>query len=59
MIAVIINRPLTVVISNIHKTTAHDDIIAGLSDLGHHVTNIHNIKRFPDKMSFPFFFVDI
>jgi len=59
MITVIINRPLSVVIPNIHKTTAHDDINSGFSELEHHVTNIHNIKRFPDKMSLPLYFVDI
>jgi len=52
-------RPLRVVIRNLHPTTSHEDIIAGLSDLGHHVTNVHNIKRFSDKTPRPLFFVDL
>uniref|UniRef100_A0A2S2PJR9 Nucleic-acid-binding protein n=1 Tax=Schizaphis graminum TaxID=13262 RepID=A0A2S2PJR9_SCHGA len=52
-------HPLRVVIRNLHPTTSHEDIIAGLSDLGHHVSNVHNIKRFSDKTPLPLFFVDI
>ncbi|KAL4143312.1 hypothetical protein QTP88_005658 [Uroleucon formosanum] len=54
-----VTRPLRVVIRNLHPTTSHEDIIAGLSDLGHHVSNVHNIKRFSDKTPLPLFFVDI
>ena len=54
-----INRPLHIVIRNLHLTTAHEDIIAGLSELKYHVTKIHNIKRFTDKTPLPLFFVDI
>lgn len=43
-------NPLRVIILNLRPTTAqYKDIIAGLSELGHHVTNIHNIKRFLDE----------
>jgi hypothetical protein len=52
-------RPLRVVIRNIHPTTSHEDISASLAELGHSVTNIHNIKRFSDKAPLPLFFVDI
>lgn len=54
-----INRPLHVIIRNLRPTTAHEGIIAGFSEFGHHVTNIHNIKRFSDKMPSPIFSVDI
>jgi len=49
-------RPLRVVNRNFHPTTSHEDIIAGLSDLGHHFSNVHNIKRFSDKTPLPFLF---
>lgn len=52
-------HPLRVVIRNLHSITSHEDTIAGLSKLGLHVTNFHNIKRFSDKTSLPLFFVDI
>jgi hypothetical protein len=52
-------RTLRIVIRNLHPSTKHEDIIASLSELGHHVTNIHNIKRFSDKTPLPIFFVNI
>lgn len=42
-------RPLLLDVQNIHITTAHEDIMGGLLDLGHHITNADNIKRFSDK----------
>lgn len=51
--------PLQVVIQNLHPTTSHEDIVAGPSELGHHITDIHNIKRFSDKTPLPLFFIDI
>lgn len=46
---------LRVVIRNIHPTTSHEDIIAGLAELVHNVTNIRNIKLFLDKAPSPLF----
>jgi len=40
-------------------TTLHEDIITGHSDLGHHISNVHNIKRFSDKTPLPLSFLSI
>lgn len=37
------NRPLRVVFRNLHLTKSLEDTVAGLMDLGHHVTHVHNI----------------
>jgi hypothetical protein len=52
-------RPLRVVIRNLHPSTSTEDIITSLSELGHQVTHVHNIKRSSDKSPLPLFFVDL
>lgn len=42
-------RPSRIVIRHLHSTTTQDDIIVSLSDLGRHVTHVHDVKRFSDK----------
>lgn len=51
-------RPLRVVIRNLHPSTSTEDITNSLSELGHQITHVHNIKRFSDKSPLPLFFVD-
>ncbi|KAL4111884.1 hypothetical protein QTP88_015760 [Uroleucon formosanum] len=52
-------RSLRVVIRNLHPSTSTEDIITSLSELGHQVTHVHNIKRSSDKSPLPLFFVDL
>ncbi|KAL4119813.1 hypothetical protein QTP88_012579 [Uroleucon formosanum] len=52
-------RSLRVVIRNLHSSTSTEDIITSLSELGHQVTHVHNIKRSSDKSPLPLFFVDL
>jgi hypothetical protein len=52
-------RPLRVVIRNLHPSTTTEDIITALSELGHQVTHVHNIKCSSDKSPLPLFFVDL
>jgi hypothetical protein len=50
-------RPLRVVIRNLHPSTTTEDIITTLSELGHQVTYVYNIKHSSDKSPLPLFFV--
>lgn len=52
-------RPFRVVIRNLHPSTPTEDIISSLSEMGHQVTHVHNIKRPSDKSPLPLFFVDL
>ncbi|KAF0688957.1 Uncharacterized protein FWK35_00037272, partial [Aphis craccivora] len=52
-------RPLWVVIGNLQPFTSTDDIITSLSELGHQVTHVHNIKRSSYKSPLHLFFIDL
>lgn len=54
-------RSLRLVIRNrhpVHPSTSNKDIITSLSDLGHHINHVLNIKRFSNKLPLPLFFID-
>jgi hypothetical protein len=50
-------RPLRIVIRNLHHSTLSTDISFALSEEGHLVRNVHNVKK--NNCPFPIFFVDI
>ncbi|KAF0762118.1 Uncharacterized protein FWK35_00008426, partial [Aphis craccivora] len=52
-------RPLWVVIGNLQPFTSTDDKITSLSELGHQVTHVHNIKRSSYKSPLHLFFIDL
>lgn len=53
------DKPLRVVIRNLHPSTPESDITTALEEIGHTVRNVINVKHHQTKMSLPMFFVDI
>jgi hypothetical protein len=50
-------RPLRIIIGNLHHSTLSADISSALSEEGHLVRNVHNVKK--NNCPLPIFFVDI
>lgn len=53
------DKPLRVVIRNLHPSTPETDITTALEEIGHSVRNVTNVKHHQTKTPLPLFFIDI
>ena len=53
------DKPLRVVIRNLHPSTPESDIRTTIEEIGYTVRNVTNIKHHQTKTSLPMFFIDI
>ena len=53
------DKPLRVVIRNLHPSTPESDIKTAIEEIGYTVRNVTNIKHHQTKTSLPMFFIDI
>lgn len=53
------DKPLRVVIRNLHPSTPESDITTALEELGFTVRNVTNLKHHLTKTSLPMFFIDV
>jgi len=53
------DKPLRVVIRNLHPSTPESDITTALEEIGYAVRNVTNVKHHQTKTSLPMFFIDI
>jgi len=52
-------KPLRVVIRNLHPSTPEADIASAIEEIGHTVRNVSNVRHQQTKTPLPIFFVDI
>jgi hypothetical protein len=53
------DKPLRVVIQNLHPSTPEEDIASAIAEIGHTVRNVTNVRHQQTKTSLPLFFVDL
>jgi hypothetical protein len=53
------DKPLRVVIRNLHPSTPEEDIASAIAEIGHTVRNVTNVRHQQTKTPLPLFFVDL